>query len=500
MQVTALLHAAFMLALEQCLAAPMPPPATTLRVFHLTPSSLLAVVCAVGKQRCSLTLAEVSEQELRADIAHNAAAAERRLVAAKMGALKVSLASALALADKRAGSIVGLLARYKEQREALAAAQGQQSEAVAAAVADTKKAGARERADFAACRDALDVQTKLAENAEGKLAIATVEIHELRGQQRSKDSERKERAAATKLQSELHARCGALETELHALKTSNGMMRAKIDNSKTASERIVATSRGDAARMIELDGARARVAELSQLLEAARAMAGTCEERRSAPAATPPPLAVEVRDLKDGGRYLTEVIANLRELVVAAHVPLRNVALVLDICFLIHTGVEPTKEQQINQMLASEALLRLGMLDNVRISEANEADPDPWSCNSDTGNKRDCEREVVAACQWSRERDEPVASALACTAIGHDQSALNGTDVLMRVIVEAKLRPEKCAGAGGDSTDHAVGQREGLVVRLVARGLEPFRAIVYGCVRCANYLSICLCIYLCIYL
>ena len=100
----------------------------------------------------------------------------------------------------------------------------------------------------------------------------------------------------------------------------------------------------DAARVIELDAARARVAELSELLEAARAMAGTDGERRSAPAATPPPSAIPVRLLKDGSRYLPDVLALLRELIVDAHVPLRNAAHVLDICFTIHTGVEPPSE------------------------------------------------------------------------------------------------------------------------------------------------------------
>ena len=48
---------------------------------------------------------------------------------------------------------------------------------------------------------------------------------------------------------------------------------------------------------------------------------------------------------------------------------------------------------------------------------------------------------------------------------------------------QAERRPELCVGAGGDSTDHAIQQREGLRTRLEKRGLQPGLMLIYGCVR-----------------
>ena len=83
----------------------------------------------------------------------------------------------------------------------------------------------------------------------------------------------------------------------------------------------------------------------------------------------------------------------------------------------------------------------------------------------------------------------PRAIALCCAHIAHDQSGRNGADVLERQLELAGRKPERCCGAGGDSTAHAGGsnpnasQREGLRARLVAKGLEPGRMLLYGCVR-----------------
>ncbi|MDC0526093.1 hypothetical protein OAO87_03745, partial [bacterium] len=48
----------------------------------------------------------------------------------------------------------------------------------------------------------------------------------------------------------------------------------------------------------------------------------------------------------------------------------------------------------------------------------------------------------------------PVAQALACTVLNHDQSARNGADVLEQQLVKAQRKAATCAGAGGDSTDY----------------------------------------------
>ena len=51
---------------------------------------------------------------------------------------------------------------------------------------------------------------------------------------------------------------------------------------------------------------------------------------------------------------------------------------------------------------------------------------------------------------------KPVARAISCTDIAHDQSGRNGADVLFRQFTLAGLRPEGCAGLIGDSTGHAL--------------------------------------------
>ena len=122
------------------------------------------------------------------------------------------------------------------------------------------------------------------------------------------------------------------------------------------------------------------------------------------------------------------------------------------------------------------------LLDRQKAAEANGADTSPWAINSDTGNKT-CEREVIAISRWDHERDEPVASALGCVHISHDQSGRNGGAVLARAVKDANLNPKLCAGAQGDSTGHAEVQRSVLQDDLVQRGLDRSKMIISGCIR-----------------
>jgi hypothetical protein len=72
---------------------------------------------------------------------------------------------------------------------------------------------------------------------------------------------------------------------------------------------------------------------------------------------------------------------------------------------------------------------------------------------------------------------------LACSdSVHHDQSGRNMTDVLVRILTHAGLRPENFAGAGGDSTEHARIQREGLAAWLKEQGLKRWMLLV-GCIR-----------------
>ena len=154
----------------------------------------------------------------------------------------------------------------------------------------------------------------------------------------------------------------------------------------------------------------------------------------------------------------------------------------IDVCFTLFTGLVPGADYQINATLVVEALRKLGTMDKEREAAEAAADPDVYSINSDTGNDG-AEREVAALGTWSRPLNAPVAKALCCTHIAHDQSGRNGADVLDRQLDLAGRKPELCVGAGGDSTDHAIKQRTGLCSRLEAKGLEAGRMLIYGCVR-----------------
>ena len=90
---------------------------------------------------------------------------------------------------------------------------------------------------------------------------------------------------------------------------------------------------------------------------------------------------------------------------------------------------------------------------------------------------------MIAIGRWDHQRNEPVAEALGCVHISHDQSGKNGAAVLARAVEEAQLNPRLCVGAQGDSTGHAEVQRVGLQDALVEKGLEREQMIISGCIR-----------------
>lgn len=295
--------------------------------------------------------------------------------------------------------------------------------------------------------------------------------------------ENKLATAATALQAAESEHVKA-ESSLHSLRVQKGQLLARLEAQVSGRRR----GRGGAGRYTEvaikamqseLQLARAEVAELATALLKAREVVPT-GGRRPLPADS----SFVIQPLKQGGRYPPVILHLLRELVVTGHVPLRRVATTVDICFTLFTRLLPTEEYQICQTLAASSFSRLGVIDNTRCALAHANYTGPWSINGDTGNKKDCEREVIVIAMWSKVGNAPYTEALACTDIARDQSARNGSDVLERQMVAARMNHLTCVAAGGDSTGHALLGREGFVKRLRERGLsDPDQVIISGCIR-----------------
>lgn len=244
-----------------------------------------------------------------------------------------------------------------------------------------------------------------------------------------------------------------------------------------------------------VDGGRRQAAELKREVQAARATLPHLQGRITELESKVQEQADELRQLSShihvkrlmvGGRTPVRIHVLLRRLVLIGKVPQRNVPAVLDIAFTILTGEVTKPEYQISDRLVRQAFVKLDVIRRQRTAVRNAADPAPWSGNSDTGNKKDCEREVIAVGQIDVLPDgsgQPVARAVSCTDISHDQSGRNGADVLFRQFTLAGLRPETCAGLIGDSTGHAVTQREGTADRLAEKGARREFIIIAGCVR-----------------
>ena len=281
--------------------------------------------------------------------------------------------------------------------------------------------------------------------------------------------------------------------QLKAAKTARGMAEAKAESYRLAEAKRGGTStkRIQAATLsAEVCAARAAEPELRETIRELRENIGELEAtvdqlkeqlKATQQAADGQPI-YSTRPLKHGSRFLPEALVLVRHLVTSCHIPQRNVSCAIDVCFTLFTGLIPGADYQVSATLVVEALRKLGTMDKEREAAAAATDPDPYSINSDTGNDG-TEREVAALGTWSRPLNAPVAKPLCCAHIAHDQSGRNGADVLDRQLDLAGRKPELCVGAGGDSTDHAIKQRTGLEERLVAKGLEASRMLIYGCVR-----------------
>lgn len=336
-----------------------------------------------------------------------------------------------------------------------------------------------------------------------------------------RDVERK----VERLTAQLQRRAEEVEAELKGVRMSHGRLEAQLRGHRAAAS--TSSKRLDTARVLsrtatmqhgELESARAVAKGAMEAIIELRKLPAVGASRSTttaAPAAAAglstlafeqcsgyirvgPAAAVDAaaadaahpcsRPLMDGGRYRPIILIILRLLVTVCKVPQRNVAAAVDLCYLLHTGLLPLKHNQINATLVAKAFRKLGTIDRAREAAAAATDPYPYSVNSDTGNDG-TEREVAALGTWDAARNMPRALALCCAHIAHDQSGRNGADVLDRQLDLAGRKPEKCCGAGGDSTAHAGGtnpnasQREGLRARLVAKGLESGRMLLYGCIR-----------------
>lgn len=140
---------------------------------------------------------------------------------------------------------------------------------------------------------------------------------------------------------------------------------------------------------------------------------------------------VTVRELKEGERFLPDVLVGLRRLSTVAHTPLSRVGVALDIAYQILTGELPKEDCQVGDRiptqvlttydlrftaflltayilltayyllltLAMQAVQKLGELDRRRNAAENAASTEPACINTDTGNDF-CEREVGVVATW----------------------------------------------------------------------------------------------------
>jgi len=243
--------------------------------------------------------------------------------------------------------------------------------------------------------------------AEG-LALAAVSAHqdiERKVRQRVHTAAKALELERIKTQTKITELC-AVKTELQNEKIRSGMFLAQLSSFKSSGEvHGHCSARSQGTRDAELLKARAEVAELNTKLLEVRENCVGGRRASAAPAATSKPSAYGIiKALKDSGRYPTWLLSLLCDLVVKAHVPLRNVPRVLDICFTIHTGGRvPDAENQVSQALAGKALSRLGYVDQKAYAKRNSKYDGPVCINSDTGNKKNMAREVVCVGRWEEE-------------------------------------------------------------------------------------------------
>ena len=264
-------------------------------------------------------------------------------------------------------------------------AKQEQGKAVARARQEGKSEGLRdcqisaersaERACAALFKAALDSAQAEAEKAHNLLAIAQEECAILK-------------AARLSMQIKHGMQMSNLEARPPGIGTSCGAVRQ------------LATAKA------ELDVTRAKVAELNSQLILAKATVSGEPRARTAAATVKQGDAICIVPLKqEGGRYPVWLLSLLCDLVVKGHVPLRNVDVVLDLCFSIHTGgCVPREGNQISKSLTGLSFSRLGHVDQVAYAARNAKDTNPVSINSDTGNKRGVAREVICVGRWNEDR------------------------------------------------------------------------------------------------
>ena len=101
---------------------------------------------------------------------------------------------------------------------------------------------------------------------------------------------------------------------------------------------------------------------------------------------------------KDGGRTKPGVLEGMRRLADVCHVPDKHVSTAIDTVVTMLSGEVPPEAYQLSERAARVAHATLGEIDRRRDVAENIENDDPHSINSDTGNKKDTEREVVCLC------------------------------------------------------------------------------------------------------
>lgn len=430
---------------------------------------------AVDKARCDV------EKELGAELA--AARAEVSSVCKEINALRQSHEAALAAAERtRSAEVADLSKRIQVAERQAAQATSTAEAAVEAETVGNAKRKAKEDEVRRLCKEAHAYGEY--QRVEKEVAARLSERDEM---QRQKDDATQQQLAEAALTVQRAAE------ELTGMRISLGIAQKRVADFKGAETKRVeaggsltrAQQRIIDAMRTELDDARKTSAEQQSELVQLRAAAANPQQR--AAASHPQQQQVAVQPLMNGGRYSVRVLVLLVRMALICKIPERNVPAALDMCFTIFTGQAPTPEYQISKDVLPRALHRLNIIRRRRVAARNAADPNVWSANSDTGNKKDCEREVIAYAHIVISPQDgspsPVASALSCVDINHDQTGRNGADVLVRQFKLGGLKPEKCAGLIGDSTGHAEVQREGAADQLAQKGARRELIIIAGCIR-----------------
>ena len=176
--------------------------------------------------------------------------------------------------------------------------------------------------------------------------------------------------------------------------------------------------------------------------------------------------------------YTPEIMELLRRIISEGKLSLHNVAILNALFYTLHTGdPSPPTTSLINEILAKQGVNKLGVYDKELASARFHGDEFRFALASDGGSCQGKAQyhgsvEVAGRSGWDNTlrpdgtRVGSFTEPIGCRDLGADSSEKNGTDMLLWLIQDLDMPPEMLSQLEGDSTPHAVNQREDTLTAL----------------------------------